>query len=169
MELILENKRRGRKIISHHTAEGTRESHLCVHDLQHPWLESEASSWIANHGHSDGIPLSPPQCGDRFDYSCNNRKVWCFRNELWIDTLQCMTFLQLHHLPCRPARSPGTLHPRGRPGSDRRGGGSRQVCLPQEGAQGRYRQNREATEGRSQVCQRRSDTEGGWDHHSEGM
>ena len=26
----------------------------------------QASSWIANHGHSDGIPLSLPECSDRF-------------------------------------------------------------------------------------------------------
>ena len=29
----------------------------------------QASSWIANHGHSDGIPLSLPKCSDRFYYS----------------------------------------------------------------------------------------------------
>ena len=37
-----------------------------------PWFATsttrQASSWIANHGHSDGIPLSLPQCGDRFYY-----------------------------------------------------------------------------------------------------
>ena len=32
------NKRRGRKIINHHIAEGTRESHPLVPDLQHPRL-----------------------------------------------------------------------------------------------------------------------------------
>ena len=36
--LFIMNKRRGRKIINHHIAEGTRESHPRVHDLQHPRL-----------------------------------------------------------------------------------------------------------------------------------
>ena len=58
-EFIIKNKRRGRKIINHHTS--------C------PWFATsttrQASSLIANHGHSDGIPLSLPQCGDRFYYS----------------------------------------------------------------------------------------------------
>ena len=35
-----------------------------------PWFAKsttrQASSWIANHGHSDGIPLSLPECSDRF-------------------------------------------------------------------------------------------------------
>ena len=35
-----------------------------------PWFAAsttrQASSWIANHGHSDGIPLSLPECSDRF-------------------------------------------------------------------------------------------------------
>ena len=35
-----------------------------------PWFATsmtrQASSWIANHGHSDGIPLSLPKCSDRF-------------------------------------------------------------------------------------------------------
>ena len=35
---LLKIKRRGRKIINHHTVEGTRESHPRVHDLQHPRL-----------------------------------------------------------------------------------------------------------------------------------
>ena len=34
----MKNKRRGRKIINHHIAEGTRESHPRVHDLQQPRL-----------------------------------------------------------------------------------------------------------------------------------
>ena len=38
MGLFIKNKRRGRKIIKHHTVEGTRESHPRVHDLQHPRL-----------------------------------------------------------------------------------------------------------------------------------
>ena len=38
MGLIIRNRRRGRKIINHHTVEGTRESHPRVHDLQHPRL-----------------------------------------------------------------------------------------------------------------------------------
>ena len=38
MGLIIENKRRGRKIINHHIVEGTRESHPRVHDLQYPRL-----------------------------------------------------------------------------------------------------------------------------------
>ena len=64
--------------IYHHTVVGTRESHPSVHDLQihdeaclvvdvanheHPRL-GKASSWITNHGHEDGNPLSLPQCGD---------------------------------------------------------------------------------------------------------
>ena len=32
----------------------------------------QASSWIANLGHSDGIPSSLPQCGVRFYYS----RIW---------------------------------------------------------------------------------------------
>ena len=36
MGLFIKNKRRGRKIINHHTVEGTGESHPRVHDLQHP-------------------------------------------------------------------------------------------------------------------------------------
>ena len=35
-----------------------------------PWFATsttrQASSWIANHGHSDGIPLSLSECSDRF-------------------------------------------------------------------------------------------------------
>ena len=35
-----------------------------------PWFATsttrQASSWIANHRHSDGIPLSLPECSDRF-------------------------------------------------------------------------------------------------------
>ena len=57
-------KRRGRKTINHHIAKGKRESHPRVNDLLHP-------RWIANHGHSDGIPLSLLQRGDRFYYSRN--------------------------------------------------------------------------------------------------
>ena len=34
----MKNKKRGRKIINDHIAEGTRESHPRVHDLQHPRL-----------------------------------------------------------------------------------------------------------------------------------
>ena len=38
-----------------------------------PWFATsttrQASSWIANHGHSDGMPLSLPECSDRFYYS----------------------------------------------------------------------------------------------------
>ena len=34
----MKNKRRGRKIIYRHIAEGIRESHPSVHDLQHPRL-----------------------------------------------------------------------------------------------------------------------------------
>ena len=38
-----------------------------------PWFATsttrQASSWIANHGHLDGIPLSLPECSDRFYYS----------------------------------------------------------------------------------------------------
>ena len=38
-----------------------------------PWFATsttrQASLWIANHGHSDGIPLSIPECSDRFYYS----------------------------------------------------------------------------------------------------
>ena len=38
-----------------------------------PWFATsttrQPSSWIANHGHSDGIPLSLPECSDRFFYS----------------------------------------------------------------------------------------------------
>ena len=54
------------KIINHHVAGGTREfnsiivSKICK---IHKW---KASSWIANLGHSDGIPSSLPQRGDRF-------------------------------------------------------------------------------------------------------
>ena len=36
------------------------------------WVTSttrQASSWISNHGHSDWIPLSLPECSDRFFYS----------------------------------------------------------------------------------------------------
>ena len=40
-----------------------------------PWFATsttrQASSWIANHGHSDGIPLSLPDFSDRFYYSFN--------------------------------------------------------------------------------------------------
>ena len=38
MGLFIKNERHGRKIINHHIVEGTRESHPCVHDLQHPRL-----------------------------------------------------------------------------------------------------------------------------------
>ena len=38
MGLFIKNKRHVRKIINHHTVEGTRESHPRVHDLQHPRL-----------------------------------------------------------------------------------------------------------------------------------
>ena len=32
-------------------------------------MTQQASSWITNHGHSNGIPLSLPECSDRFYYS----------------------------------------------------------------------------------------------------
>ena len=39
-----------------------------------PWFATSRTLqalWIANHGHSDWIHLSLPQCGDRFYLSCN--------------------------------------------------------------------------------------------------
>ena len=34
----MKNKKRGRKVINHHIAEGTKESNPRVHDLQHTGL-----------------------------------------------------------------------------------------------------------------------------------
>ena len=60
-------KRRGKKNQSPHCGRDKGIPSSC------PWFATsttrQASSWIANHGHSDGIPLSLPQCGDRFYYS----------------------------------------------------------------------------------------------------
>ena len=50
---------------NHHIEGGTRESHPHIQDLRRPRL-GKPSSWIANLGHSDWIPLSLPQCGVRF-------------------------------------------------------------------------------------------------------
>ena len=48
-----------RKIINHHIEGGTR----------------QASSWIANLGHSEGIPSSLPQCGVRLYYSSTKLNI----------------------------------------------------------------------------------------------
>ena len=61
-------KRRCRKITNQYIPEGTRESHPGVHALQHPRLGKPRRE-IANHGISDGIPLSLPECSDIFYYS----------------------------------------------------------------------------------------------------
>ena len=77
MELFIKNKRRGRKIINHHIVEGDKGIPSSC-----PWFATsttrQASSWIANHGHSNGIPLSLPQCGDRFYYTLltSTGSVW---------------------------------------------------------------------------------------------
>ena len=47
-----------------------------------PWFATsttrQASSWIANHGHSDGIPLSLPECSDRFYYPSTVTRIDSF-------------------------------------------------------------------------------------------
>ena len=63
-EKINQSPHRGRdkgKLIYHHVAERTRESHPRVHNLQS--TTRLAKSWIANHGHEDGISLPLLQRG----------------------------------------------------------------------------------------------------------
>ena len=50
-----------------------------------PWFATsttrQASLWIANHGHEDGIPFSLPECSDRFYYSY---ELGCCLAHLWL-------------------------------------------------------------------------------------
>ena len=54
-----------RKINNYHVAGGTREYPILVSKICNIHDSTSLKSRIANLGHSDGIPSSLPQCGDR--------------------------------------------------------------------------------------------------------